>query len=108
MAKPRTLYDKIWDDHLVDEQLGQRAGLVDAPFHQGWRGSIRRIGARSTGRLPRARGLTLDQGQRAECGASGRGERTQRGRQRPVWDLVNGQDIRRQVAGQRRHVAQVE
>src|SRR3990170_5821754 len=20
MAKPRTLYDKIWDDHLVDEQ----------------------------------------------------------------------------------------
>jgi 3-isopropylmalate/(R)-2-methylmalate dehydratase large subunit len=21
MAKPRTLYDKIWNDHLVDEQL---------------------------------------------------------------------------------------
>ena len=21
MAKPRTLYDKIWDDHLVDEQV---------------------------------------------------------------------------------------
>ncbi len=21
MAKPRTLFDKIWDDHLVDEQL---------------------------------------------------------------------------------------
>ena len=20
MAKPRTLYDKIWDDHLVDEE----------------------------------------------------------------------------------------
>ena len=20
MAKPRTLYDKIWDDHVVDEQ----------------------------------------------------------------------------------------
>src|SRR5207244_6948842 len=22
MAKPRTLYDKIWDDHLVDEEPG--------------------------------------------------------------------------------------
>ena len=28
MAKPRTLYDKIWDDHLVDEQPDGTLSLI--------------------------------------------------------------------------------
>src|SRR6202167_3440050 len=60
MAKPRTLYDKIWDDHLVDEQPdGTCLIYIDRHLVQGVTSPQAFEGLRLAGRTVRAPDKTL-------------------------------------------------
>ncbi|HXT08617.1 MAG TPA: 3-isopropylmalate dehydratase large subunit [Roseiarcus sp.] len=59
MAKPRTLYDKIWDDHVVDTQGGASLIYIDRHLVHEVTSPQAFEGLRSTGRKVRAPEKTL-------------------------------------------------
>ena len=80
------------DDHLVDKQLGRRAGLINTPFDQRPSAADVRVGGRAGGRLRRGllRGVWLRGSRRriGECQAAQRVR--QRGENRGVsWEILS-------------------